>query len=124
MGNLLLRTWEQSTDPEYQPKYDAPPSFDPHLGFQGKREERVMIATEQELRAAKIPKEDWDYCAHHRLDLARCRADVFPFVWKCRDEAATVSHCLKDDWIIRMKEYERERRLLQRKKIQDQAAAA
>ena len=56
-----------------------------------------MIATEQELRAAKIPKSEWDYCAHHRLDLLRCRADHFPLVYRCRGEAHTLSSCLLDE---------------------------
>ncbi len=52
-----------------------------------------MIATEKELRAAKIPKDQWNFCAHTYLEMDRCRADNFPFVWKCKDEAATASHC-------------------------------
>lgn len=56
-----------------------------------------MIATEQELRAAKIPKEMWDYCAHTFLEAYRCRADHFPFNWKCRQEAAEASECQRQE---------------------------
>lgn len=46
----------------------------------------VMIATEDEMRAAKIPVEDRDYCAHVLLKYQGCRADVYPFVYKCAHE--------------------------------------
>lgn len=57
----------------------------------------VMIATEKELRAAKIPKDKWDFCAHHLLEVDRCRADNFPWVWKCKVEAHNASKCNYDE---------------------------
>lgn len=59
----------------------------------------VMIATEDELRACKIPKDKWDFCAHTLLEVERCRADTFPFVWKCREEAHAASMCNFQEWV-------------------------
>ncbi|XP_058806726.1 NADH dehydrogenase [ubiquinone] 1 beta subcomplex subunit 7 [Phymastichus coffea] len=123
MGNLVVRTWDTAVHPELNPQPYGPTTFDPTLGF-GPRKERVMIATEQELRACKIPKEQWDFCAHKFLAVEKCRNENWPLAWRCKNEAHEMSKCLHDDYILRMKEYERERRLIQRKARLEQAAAA
>ncbi|XP_014209481.1 NADH dehydrogenase [ubiquinone] 1 beta subcomplex subunit 7 [Copidosoma floridanum] len=125
MGNMVVRTWDNFWEPELQPVPYGPTTFDPNFGFNGERKERVMIATEQELRAAKIPKEKWDYCAHLLLEVERCRADNFPFVWNCKPQAHDVSNCYYDDYVLRMKEFERERRLRHRAaRLAEKAQAA
>ncbi|KAJ8668555.1 hypothetical protein QAD02_010218 [Eretmocerus hayati] len=124
MGNMVVRTWDNFWHPELNPVPYGETTFDPFLGL-GPRKERVMIAKEEELRAAMIPKSKWDYCAHHLLELERCKADVFPFVWNCKAEVHAANMCYLEDHILRMKEYERERRLLHRqKRMQDKEAAA
>lgn len=45
-----------------------------------------MIATREQMESAKVPIEDRDYCAHKLINYRSCRADVFPFVYKCHHE--------------------------------------
>ncbi|KAG8240384.1 hypothetical protein J437_LFUL002526 [Ladona fulva] len=103
------------SNPDGTPAPSQEPSFDPLYGFPNGRKERVMIATDEELSSAKIPLENRDYCAHLLLKYQSCRADVWPFPYKCAHEKHEYLTCEYEDYILRMKEYERERRLLQRK---------
>jgi len=101
----------------------ADSATDPHYGFDDrKRKERVMIATPEELESAKVPLEHRDYCAHKFIAFAKCRKDKFPLVYRCAHERHDWEVCQVDDYTIRMKEYERERRLLERKQRKEQAA--
>ncbi|ODM91867.1 NADH dehydrogenase [ubiquinone] 1 beta subcomplex subunit 7 [Orchesella cincta] len=91
---------------------------DPNYGFeeQGKRrKERVMVATEAEMISAKVPPKLRDFCAHHYINFEKCKKDKFPFVYRCHPEKHNYEHCQYEDYLIRMKDYERERRLLHRK---------
>ncbi|XP_055384511.1 NADH dehydrogenase [ubiquinone] 1 beta subcomplex subunit 7 [Condylostylus longicornis] len=101
--------------PDVTPHPLKEPSFDPLYGFPNGRKERVMVATEAEMQSAKLPLADRDYCAHKLLKYRACRADVFPFLFKCHHERHEYLNCEYEDYVLRMKEYERERRLLQRK---------
>ena len=118
MGNAI----DRYRKPDIVPGPDVVPSFDPQLGFTN-RKPRVMIATEEQMRSAKLPLEDRDYCAHKLLEYRACRADTFPFVYKCHHEKHDYLNCEYDDYVLRMKEYERERRLLERQKQHERAAA-
>lgn len=111
MGNAYAR----AIKPDVTPDHDCVPSFDPMLGFES-RKERVMIATVEEMESAKISLEDRDYCAHKLLKYRACRADTFPFVYKCHHEKHDYLTCEYEDYVLRMKEFERERRLLERQK--------
>ncbi|CAH1990190.1 unnamed protein product [Acanthoscelides obtectus] len=106
--------------PEITPSPLEEPTFDPLMGFENGRKERVMIATEEELRSAKIPLDERDYCAHHLLAYRSCRRDNWPWAAKCHHGKHAYLNCRYDDFVIRMKEYERERRL--RVKQQKKAA--
>ena len=53
----------------------------------------VMIAKEVELRALKIPKAKWDYCAHTLIEVERCRMDNFPLLYRCKPEVHAASMC-------------------------------
>lgn len=53
----------------------------------------VMVATTEEMESAKLPLEDRDYCAHVLLKYRACRADHFPFVFKCHYERHDFLHC-------------------------------
>ncbi|XP_058463882.1 NADH dehydrogenase [ubiquinone] 1 beta subcomplex subunit 7 [Malaya genurostris] len=112
MGNYVAR---YVTNPEATPEPLVKPSFDANFGFPNGRKERVMIATEQEMEAAKVPLENRDYCAHKLIAHMACRADVWPFAYKCAHEKHDYLNCQHEDYIYRMKEYEREKRLLLRK---------
>ncbi|XP_031636485.1 NADH dehydrogenase [ubiquinone] 1 beta subcomplex subunit 7 isoform X2 [Contarinia nasturtii] len=106
--------WARYTKPEVTP-YNEEITFDPLYGFPNGRKERVMIATEAEMISAKLPREERDYCAHTKIDYLRCIADVWPLAYKCSHEKHAQALCQYDDYILRMKEYERERRLMVRK---------
>lgn len=94
-----------------------------------------MIATEAEMMSAKLLPEERDFCAHKLLEHKACRADTWPWVYKCAPEKHEFLNCQYEEWerrwdlievilihtflwsfsyIIRMKEYERERRLMER----------
>ncbi|XP_008554187.1 NADH dehydrogenase [ubiquinone] 1 beta subcomplex subunit 7 [Microplitis demolitor] len=113
-------------EPDVTPIGDTKPSFPTTYGFEEGRKPRVMIATEQEMTAAMIPAERRDYCAHHYLKLEQCRYDNVPWMIKCSAEKHAWDVCAYEDYVLRMKEYERERRLLvrQKRKQQKEAAAA
>ena len=117
MGNA----YAHYSKPDVVPGADVVPSFDPQLGFTN-RKERVMIATREEMESAKLSLEDRDYCAHKLLNYRSCRADTFPFVYKCAHEKHDYLTCEYEDYLLRMKEYERERRLLERQKRIEKSA--
>ncbi|XP_069692348.1 NADH dehydrogenase [ubiquinone] 1 beta subcomplex subunit 7 [Periplaneta americana] len=112
MGNA----WALYADPEGTPHPLKGPSFDPLYGFPNGRKERVMIATQEEMESARLPLEDRDFCAHLLLKYRACRADRAPWLWQCEHQKHEYLHCEYEDYILRMKEFERERRLRQRKK--------
>ncbi|KAJ8920021.1 hypothetical protein NQ315_011671 [Exocentrus adspersus] len=125
MGNdfsNIPRGFNAYFHPEITPGPTEEPTFDPQLGFPKERKERVMIATEEEMRSAKLPLEDRDYCAHLLINFLACRKDNWPWVVKCEHEKHEYLNCRHDDYVIRMKEYERERRL--RVKSQKDGAVA
>merc|ERR1719228_1809486 len=64
---------------------------------------------------AQVPMEYRDYCAHHYIHYAKCQRTQKSWqLYKCDGEKHEWEHCEFDDFIMRMKEYERERRLRQR----------
>ena len=110
MGNAFAHYFK----PEVTPGPDFEPSFDPLEGFPNGRKKRVMNATIEEMQSAKVNLKSRDYCADKLLQYSACRADVFPFVYKCHHEKHAYLTCEYEDYVMRMKEYERERRLLKR----------
>ncbi|KAF4532047.1 hypothetical protein B566_EDAN015573 [Ephemera danica] len=112
MGNMWTA---YVSDPASHPNLLSGPTFDSLYGFANGRKERVMIATQAEMEAARLPLEDRDYCAHLLLKYRGCRADVWPMAYKCHHEKHAYLHCQYEDYVLRMKEFERERRLLRRK---------
>lgn len=98
-----------------------------------------MIATQAEMVSAKLPLEERDYCAHTKIEYLRCIADVFPWNYKCAHAKHAQANCLYEEYVpspsqirihsnlicfffciccsylLRMKEYERERRLMVRR---------
>ncbi|XP_017883652.1 NADH dehydrogenase [ubiquinone] 1 beta subcomplex subunit 7 [Ceratina calcarata] len=119
MGNSVqkLVVWDPF------PESLAPPNFDPQLGFPAQRKKRVSLASEEDMVAAKIPQMYRDYCAHLYIDYARCFQKEFPMVQRCKKEVHHHQQCEYEDFVLRMKEYERERRLLIRQKRMQAAAA-
>jgi len=115
------RQYHEWTDPEFNPNIDEPATFPPNYGFPGERTERKMIATEDEMVKAKLPLKHRDYCAHYYISYLKCKRDAgrFMSLGACGHEKHEWEHCQYEDFVMRMKEYERERRLLQREKSQE-----
>ncbi|KAG6796221.1 NADH dehydrogenase [ubiquinone] 1 beta subcomplex subunit 7 [Apis mellifera caucasica] len=119
MGNTLQKAISSDPFPDSEK-----PTFDPMFGFPRERKQRVMPLSEEEMIAAKIPHDLRDYCAHYYLDYIRCYMEKFPFVTRCVTEIHNYQKCEYDDYILRGKEYERERRLLVRERNRQEALKA
>merc|ERR1711915_104195 len=116
MGNLMAQ-------PPVYVDYTKEPTFDPLYGFPEGRKERVMLATPEEMESNRIPLDKRDYCAHKAIAHLACRDKNFPFVNKCAHEKHDYLNCQYDDYVLRMKEHERERRLLERARRKARKAA-
>ncbi|XP_035253072.1 NADH dehydrogenase [ubiquinone] 1 beta subcomplex subunit 7 [Anguilla anguilla] len=122
MGSHLVRSY--ITQPDTEPDPRKPSSFDPQHGFEDERKEREMVATQQQMSDALLPVVQRDYCAHHLLKLMKCKRDNWPNFLACKHERHDWDYCQHQDYVMRMKEFERERRLLVRKKKMEEAQAA
>ncbi|XP_076977696.1 NADH dehydrogenase [ubiquinone] 1 beta subcomplex subunit 7 [Tamandua tetradactyla] len=121
MGAHLSRRY--LGDASVEPDPLKMPSFPPDYGFPG-RKERVMVATQQEMNDAQLKLDQRDYCAHYLIRLLKCKRDSFPNFLACKHEQHDWDYCEHLDYVQRMKEFERERRLLQRKKRREQREAS
>lgn len=118
MGILMGREFENAaakcTNPDVWPNPLELQSYPPNLGFKGQeRQERKITATEQQMYSAKIPIEDRDFCADFLLKYAGCRKREWPWVARCYEIKEEFLQCKYEDYVLRMKEYERERRINQ-----------
>ncbi|XP_072023263.1 NADH dehydrogenase [ubiquinone] 1 beta subcomplex subunit 7-like [Amphiura filiformis] len=104
------------TNPDTSPDIYNMPTFDPLYGFPEGRKERVMVATQQEMNDARLPLDKRDFCAHFLIDFYKCRQAEFPNLSACMGKKHDYDQCEYQDYVMRMKEYEREKRLLQRSK--------
>ena len=73
-----------------------------------------MIATEEEMNSAKVPLRYRDYCAHKYIDFKACIKNNMPFYWRCKHARHEYMECQFQDDVLRMKEWERERRIRQK----------
>ncbi|XP_011867524.1 PREDICTED: NADH dehydrogenase [ubiquinone] 1 beta subcomplex subunit 7 [Vollenhovia emeryi] len=121
MGNWIAT---YITHPDTMPVPDGKPTFDPMFGFPNGRKPRVIPYSEEDMMAFKIPLDRRDYCAHKYMDLHECKRRHYPFMIKCAHERHEYNRCHVEDYTMRLKEYERERRLLERQKRIQQAATA
>jgi NADH dehydrogenase (ubiquinone) 1 beta subcomplex subunit 7 len=78
--------------------------------------------------AAKLQPYERDYCAHTLIEYKKCQSVVCPHAhaaypfqqyapfasWACQDARHGYDSCEAQDFLLRLKEYERERRLLLR----------
>ncbi|KAF0886681.1 NADH dehydrogenase [ubiquinone] 1 beta subcomplex subunit 7 [Crocuta crocuta] len=119
MGAHLARRYV--SDPSGEPDPQRMPTFPPDYGFPG-RKEREMVATQQQMNDAQLTLQQRDYCAHYLIRLLKCKRDSFPNFLACKHEQHDWDYCEHLDYVMRMKEFERERRLLQRKKRREQRA--
>ncbi|KAJ8040932.1 NADH dehydrogenase [ubiquinone] 1 beta subcomplex subunit 7 [Holothuria leucospilota] len=105
------------THSDTAPDMNNIPTFDPLYGFPDGRKEREMIATQEEMNAAMLPLDRRDYCAHLYIKYLACKQENPLGVHiKCKHEKHEYDLCEYEDYVLRMKEYERERRLLERAK--------
>lgn len=102
--------------PDVTPDYSKPPTFDPLYGFENGRKPRKALITAEEMEVAQIKPDQRDYCAHHLIDFYKCRREKFPWVHGCKHDLHVWNECQFEDYVLRMKEYERERRLKERAK--------
>lgn len=110
MGQMFGTFWTRHLDL----KMDDSPTFDPKAGFKYTRGKRKIVAQEDHLISARIPPKYRDYCAHLLLYYQTCRYKNVPLFYKCHQERHAYLACEHADYIIRMKEFERERRLRER----------
>uniref|UniRef100_A0A1B6DKI8 NADH dehydrogenase [ubiquinone] 1 beta subcomplex subunit 7 n=1 Tax=Clastoptera arizonana TaxID=38151 RepID=A0A1B6DKI8_9HEMI len=116
MGPAISSAYNNYFNKDVYPLMDTKSKFDPLYGFQSGREEKVMIATEEEMISAKLPLEDRTYCAHLLIEYRKCRYDNWPLPYRCHHEKHAYETCEYNEYVDRMKDFERERRLLERKK--------
>ncbi|KAK5979239.1 NADH dehydrogenase ubiquinone 1 beta subcomplex subunit 7 [Trichostrongylus colubriformis] len=125
MGTKLSVSIEGATKPEIAPRTDRPPTFDPQFGFEKPRKVREMKATWEEMEQFKLTAGQRDYCAHHLIELMKCQRANAPFAGHmCDDKRNAWDKCEYEDYLMRIKEFERERRLLMRKQRKEAMAAA
>ncbi|CAJ0593702.1 unnamed protein product [Cylicocyclus nassatus] len=124
MGTKMSVSIENTMHPEIAPRVDRPPTFDPQAGFERPRKVREMKATWEEMNQYDLKPGQRDYCAHHLIALIKCQKQYAPFAGHmCDTERGTWDKCEYDDYIMRIKEFERERRLLMRKQRKEMASA-
>ncbi|XP_022650425.1 NADH dehydrogenase [ubiquinone] 1 beta subcomplex subunit 7-like [Varroa destructor] len=127
MGNIqfgntqtLGAYWATSyheVDPDgYQKPKPLKITHDPMEGFPNGRKPRVMVATNEEMLSARLAPHERDYCAHKLIAFKNCRYQKFPWVALCHREKHDLEHCEFEDFMIRIKEHEREKRLRKRDK--------
>ncbi|XP_002761874.1 NADH dehydrogenase [ubiquinone] 1 beta subcomplex subunit 7 [Callithrix jacchus] len=121
MGAHLVRRYLGDASKEPDPL--NLPTFPPDYGLP-ERKEREMVATQQEMMDAQLRLQLRDYCAHYLIRLLKCKRDNFPNILACKHERHDWEYCEHRDYVMRMKEFERERRLLLRKQRREKKAAA
>lgn len=85
---------------------------------------KKMIATQEEMCAAKIPLGSRDQCAHLLIPLNKCRQAEFFLPWKCEDERHVYEKCeyeLVMERILAMKKIREEEALAKQNKGQGNA---
>ncbi|XP_023345884.1 NADH dehydrogenase [ubiquinone] 1 beta subcomplex subunit 7 [Eurytemora carolleeae] len=123
MGNTWVREFREG--PEITPRQDSVPTFDPMLGFPNGRKPRVMTVTAEEMDAVQLQPGERNFCAEYHIAAKVC---FWKYPWfmnfKCSHEKHAVDECLREDYKLRMMEWERERRLRIRQKKIDELEAA
>ncbi|KAL3313775.1 NADH dehydrogenase 1 beta subcomplex subunit 7 ndufb7 [Cichlidogyrus casuarinus] len=100
-------------NPETMPDTCKRPSFDPMQGFPNGRKKIEAVLTDEEMFHAGLPSVRRDYCGHFTLAFQKCK-NQYPILVPiaCADLRHGLLHCLKNERMLRSKEYERERRLM------------
>ncbi|KAK3930306.1 NADH dehydrogenase [ubiquinone] 1 beta subcomplex subunit 7 [Frankliniella fusca] len=111
-------TWTHFMYPGTIPMGDFEESqFDPMFGFEATgRKIRKMEVTDDQMDSHNLPGERRDFCAKPLMEWQKCMHENYPFFTRCAHQYHAYGWCQYDDYVIRMKEYERERRLMARAK--------
>uniref|UniRef100_A0AC34FRK6 NADH dehydrogenase [ubiquinone] 1 beta subcomplex subunit 7 n=1 Tax=Panagrolaimus sp. ES5 TaxID=591445 RepID=A0AC34FRK6_9BILA len=124
MGQKLSTSVEDRLSPETSPRNDRPSTFDPLAGFENGRPKREMKVSWEEMDQYNLSIGQRDYCAHLLIPLIKCQTNYAPAAGHmCVDERHAWDKCEYEDYIGRIKEYEREKRLLMRKKRKEAIGA-
>lgn len=116
MGQRASLGIEAKVYPEIAPRTDRPPTFDPLAGFANGRKQREMKVSWDEMNNWNLKQGERDYCAHHLIEFMRCQQSNAPFAgYRCAEARHHWDTCEYEDHLLRMKEFERERRLLKRR---------
>ncbi|KAK2093516.1 NADH dehydrogenase 1 beta subcomplex subunit 7 ndufb7 [Saguinus oedipus] len=99
------------------------PTLPPDYGLP-ERKEIEMVATQQEMMDAQLRLQLRDHCAHYLIRLLKCKRDNFPNILASKHERHEWEYCKHRDYVMRMKEFELERRMLLRKQRREKKAAA
>ncbi|XP_011445955.1 NADH dehydrogenase [ubiquinone] 1 beta subcomplex subunit 7-like [Crassostrea angulata] len=100
--------------PELRPDWKKEPTFDPFVGFPNGRKIRDPKVTLEEMDAHLLPLRRRDYCAYMYIKFLDCKKDnKWPYL-PCDLVFQDFQACEHEDFVLRMKEYERERRLMVR----------
>lgn len=126
MGDTISRGWGMKYHPDEWPDAQKQPTFDPQMGFPAPRKERQMEISWEEMEKAGLDYQERDFCAHILVKFYKCREQHAPLTsYMCGHIKHEYEACEYQDYILRMKEYERERRLMLRaKRIQEREANA
>lgn len=110
--------------PDVTPSFDIHSEFDPNYGFSEPRQKKVMKASVLEMDSVYMDPKHRDFCAHHYLKVLGCvKRNAFQRKL-CYDLEEEYKACLYHEVMDRHKDFERERRLLvRRKRIQEKQAA-
>ncbi|KAM4689836.1 NADH dehydrogenase [ubiquinone] 1 beta subcomplex subunit 7 [Rhinophrynus dorsalis] len=116
MGAHMVRRYWGDPEPDPDTLRSSPVSAD--------LPERVMVATQEQMNLAQVPLPQRDYCAHHLIQLMKCKRDMWPNFLACKHERHEWDLCQHQDYVQRMKHYERERRLMLRRQTSEHMEAA
>ncbi|XKL62232.1 hypothetical protein PGB90_002065 [Kerria lacca] len=113
MGN----TFKYHMHPDEYPYDKSPIEFDPLYGFpEGARKQKVARVSYAEIESMQPPLEFRDYCLHKVFEYKACVNENIPFFSRCEHKMHEYANCEYEELYDRMKDYERERRLLLRRK--------
>jgi len=96
------------------PDNQKPGTFDPTFGFEDRKPKDPPTTTPTEMRNARVPLQFRDYCVDHYINWVQCKKNYFPTTWKCQEDYHHWNACIYEEKMDRYREFERERRLLDR----------
>lgn len=60
---------------------------------------KEIKVSDEDLYWAKIPPNKRDYCAHHLLELVRCRKQNYPFLGECSHYKHDWDNCQNEEYL-------------------------